>query len=112
MVETRTEGGRRTLAEPINGHLTAQRAANSVVKEREARRLETDVAGAAYLARRSSMPAIVPDFRLFQYAFASAEHGSFRRAAAALNVQQSTVSRSVRSLEVSTAEQFQASAAE
>jgi DNA-binding transcriptional LysR family regulator len=45
------------------------------------------------------MPAIVPDFRLFQYAFASAEHGSFRRAAAALNVQQSTVSRSVRSLE-------------
>ena len=45
------------------------------------------------------MPAIVPDVRLLQYAFASAEHGSFRRAAAALNVQQSTVSRSVRSLE-------------
>ncbi|WP_287313729.1 LysR family transcriptional regulator [Mesorhizobium sp.] len=45
------------------------------------------------------MPASVPDFRLFQYALASAEHGSFRRAAAALNVQQSTVSRGVRSLE-------------
>ena len=39
------------------------------------------------------------DFRLFQYALASAEHGSFRQAAAALNVQQSTVSRGVRSLE-------------
>lgn len=41
----------------------------------------------------------VLDPRLFQYALASAEHGSFRRAAAALNVQQSTVSRGVRSLE-------------
>lgn len=39
------------------------------------------------------------DIRLFRYALASAEHGSFRRAAAALNVQQSTVSRGVRSLE-------------
>lgn len=39
------------------------------------------------------------DFRLFRYALTSAEHGSFRRAAAALNVQQSTVSRGVRSLE-------------
>ncbi|BCH29803.1 LysR family transcriptional regulator [Mesorhizobium sp. L-8-10] len=45
------------------------------------------------------MPDIPLDFRLFQYALASAEHGSFRRAAAALNVQQSTVSRGVRSLE-------------
>jgi DNA-binding transcriptional LysR family regulator len=41
----------------------------------------------------------VVDLRLFRYALASAEHGSFRRAAAALNVQQSTVSRGVRSLE-------------
>lgn len=39
------------------------------------------------------------DFRLFRYVLASAEHGSFRRAAATLNVQQSTVSRGVRSLE-------------
>ncbi len=39
------------------------------------------------------------DLRLFRYALASAEHGSFRRAAAILNVQQSTVSRGVRSLE-------------
>jgi len=34
-----------------------------------------------------------------RYALASLEHGSFRRAAAALNVQQSTVSRGVRNLE-------------
>lgn len=39
------------------------------------------------------------DLRLFQYALASSEHGSFRRAAIALSVQQSTVSRGVRSLE-------------
>jgi DNA-binding transcriptional LysR family regulator len=39
------------------------------------------------------------DLRRFHYALASAEHGSFRRAAASLNVQQSTVSRGVRSLE-------------
>ncbi|MET3645443.1 LysR family transcriptional regulator [Phyllobacterium ifriqiyense] len=39
------------------------------------------------------------DFRLFQYALSSGEHGSFRRAAAALNLQQSTVSRGVRNLE-------------
>lgn len=39
------------------------------------------------------------DLRLFRYALASAEHGSFRRAAAALNIQQSTVSRGVRNLE-------------
>lgn len=45
------------------------------------------------------MPDISLDFRLFQYALAAAEHGSFRRAAAALNVEQSTVSRGVRSLE-------------
>ncbi len=45
------------------------------------------------------MPDLAFDFRLFRYAFASAEHGSFRRAAAALNIQQSTVSRGVRSLE-------------
>lgn len=41
----------------------------------------------------------IRDIRHFHYALASAEHGSFRRAAAALNVQQSTVSRGVRSLE-------------
>lgn len=45
------------------------------------------------------MPDMSLDFRLFQYALAAAEHGSFRRAAAALNVEQSTVSRGVRSLE-------------
>ncbi|RWE06256.1 MAG: LysR family transcriptional regulator [Mesorhizobium sp.] len=45
------------------------------------------------------MPDISLDFRLFQYALAAAEHGSFRRAAATLNVEQSTVSRGVRSLE-------------
>lgn len=45
------------------------------------------------------MPNRVIDIRLFSYALASAEHGSFRRAAAALNVQQSTVSRGVRNLE-------------
>ena len=45
------------------------------------------------------MPDLAFDLRLFRYALASAEHGSFRRAAAALNVQQSTVSRGVRSLE-------------
>lgn len=45
------------------------------------------------------MPDRILDLRLFRYALASAEQGSFRRAAAALNVQQSTVSRGVRSLE-------------
>ncbi|RUV96485.1 LysR family transcriptional regulator [Mesorhizobium sp.] len=45
------------------------------------------------------MPDISFDFRLFRYALAAAEYGSFRRAAAALNIQQSTVSRGVRSLE-------------
>lgn len=41
----------------------------------------------------------LPDLRLFAYALASAEHRSFRKAADALNIQQSTVSRGVRSLE-------------
>jgi len=45
------------------------------------------------------MPEHFLDLRLFRYALASAEHRSFRRAAAALNVQQSTVSRGVKSLE-------------
>ena len=45
------------------------------------------------------MPDRILDLRLFRYALTSAEHGSFRRAAAALNVQQSTVSRGVRNLE-------------
>lgn len=45
------------------------------------------------------MPDHTIDLRLFRYALASADQGSFRRAAAALNVQQSTVSRGVRSLE-------------
>lgn len=39
------------------------------------------------------------DLRLFHYAMAATEHGSFRKAATALNVQQSSVSRGVRSLE-------------
>lgn len=45
------------------------------------------------------MPDRAIDVRLFRYALASAEHGSFRRAAAALNVQQSTVSKGIRNLE-------------
>lgn len=45
------------------------------------------------------MPEGILDLRHFHYALASAEHRSFRRAAAALHVQQSTVSRGVRSLE-------------
>ncbi|MGX5733817.1 LysR family transcriptional regulator [Bosea thiooxidans] len=45
------------------------------------------------------MPDRTLDLRLIRYALASAEHGSFRRAAAALNIEQSTVSRGVRSLE-------------
>ncbi len=45
------------------------------------------------------MPDLSLDFRLFRYALASAEYGSFRRAAAALNIQQSSVSRGVRTLE-------------
>lgn len=45
------------------------------------------------------MPDPVIDLRLFRYALASARCGSFRRAASALNVQQSTVSRGVRTLE-------------
>lgn len=39
------------------------------------------------------------DLRLFRYAVASAERGSFRRAATALSVQQSTISRGIRYLE-------------
>lgn len=45
------------------------------------------------------MPDTIVEFRLFRYALTSAEHGSFRRAAAALNLQQSTVSRGIRNLE-------------
>ena len=48
MVETRTESGRPALAELINEHLAAQRAANSVIKDWDARRSETDVPGVAY----------------------------------------------------------------
>jgi DNA-binding transcriptional LysR family regulator len=45
------------------------------------------------------MPDPSFDLRLFRYAITAADHGSFRRAAAKLNVQQSSVSRGVRSLE-------------
>jgi len=45
------------------------------------------------------MPDHVLDLRSFQYAMLAAQHGSFRRAAAELNVQQSTISKGVRSLE-------------
>lgn len=45
------------------------------------------------------MPGQVIDFRLFRYALVAAEHGSFRRAATTLNVQQSGVSRGVKNLE-------------
>lgn len=47
----------------------------------------------------SRKPELILDLQLFKYALAAVEHGSFRRAAAALNVQQSTVSRGVRNLE-------------
>lgn len=45
------------------------------------------------------MRDLAVDFRLVRLALASAQHGSFRQAAAALNVQQSWVSRGVRALE-------------
>lgn len=45
------------------------------------------------------MPDRTLDLRLFRYVLASAEHGSFRRAAAALNVQHASISRGVRDLE-------------
>lgn len=45
------------------------------------------------------MPDRTLDLRLFRYALASAEHGSFRRAATALNVQHPAVSRGVGNLE-------------
>jgi DNA-binding transcriptional LysR family regulator len=45
------------------------------------------------------MPHRIVDLRVFRYALMAAEHGSFRRAATAMNVQQSTVSRGVRNLE-------------
>lgn len=45
------------------------------------------------------MPDLLLDLRLFRYAMTAADHGSFRRAAAALNVQQSTVSKGIRNLE-------------
>lgn len=69
MVETRKEGGRRTLAELINGHLTAQRAANSVVKEREARRLESDRAGVANPGALLAAVATVMVIALWNYPF-------------------------------------------
>lgn len=45
------------------------------------------------------MPDRILDLRLFRYALASAEYGSIRRAAEALNVQHSTVSKGIRNLE-------------
>ncbi|RWH47144.1 MAG: aldehyde dehydrogenase family protein [Mesorhizobium sp.] len=72
MVETRTEGGRRTLAELINGHLTAQRAANSLVKEREARRLESDLAGVAYAEALLAAVATVMVIAPWNYPFLTA----------------------------------------
>lgn len=45
------------------------------------------------------MPGRIIDLRLFRYVLASAEHGSFRRAAIALNVQHPAVSRGVSTLE-------------
>jgi len=45
------------------------------------------------------MPDRILDLRLFRFALASAEYGSIRRAAAALNVQHSTVSKGIRNLE-------------
>ena len=45
------------------------------------------------------MADIALDLRLFRYALLAAEHGSFRQAAAALNVQKSSVSKGVRTLE-------------
>lgn len=45
------------------------------------------------------MPDRILDLRLFRFALASAEYGSIRRAAVALNVQHSTVSKGIRNLE-------------
>lgn len=45
------------------------------------------------------MPEPFLDFRFFRYALLAAEHRSFRRAASVLNVQQSSVSKGVRTLE-------------
>lgn len=45
------------------------------------------------------MPDLSLDLRFFRYALTSAEHGSFRRAAVALGVPQSTISRRVKLLE-------------
>lgn len=45
------------------------------------------------------MPDRILDLRLFRFALAAAEHGSFRRAAEALSVRASTVSKGVRNLE-------------
>lgn len=45
------------------------------------------------------MPDRILDLRLFRFALASAEYGSFRRAAEALNIRASTVSKGVRNLE-------------
>ena len=45
------------------------------------------------------MPDRTLDLRLFRYALAASEHGSFRRAASALNVQHPAVSRGVSTLE-------------
>ena len=72
MVETRTESGRRTLVELINEHLTAQRAANSVVKERDARRVKTDVAGVAYAEALLAAVATVMVIAPWNYPFLTA----------------------------------------
>jgi hypothetical protein len=72
MVETRTESGRRTFAELINEHLTAQRTAKSVVKEREARRLETDLAGVAYAEALLAAVATVIVIAPWNYPFLTA----------------------------------------
>jgi len=45
------------------------------------------------------VPGRIIDLRLFRYVLASAENGSFRRAASALNVQHPAVSRGVSTLE-------------
>lgn len=46
-----------------------------------------------------AVPRLQIDFNQFEYAIAAADHGSFRRAAEALSIKQSTISRSVRMLE-------------
>jgi len=51
------------------------------------------------LEREIAVPDLAFDLRYLKYAMLAAEHGSFRRAAEALNLSQSTISRRIQLLE-------------